>query len=705
MKTRFFIPCTALITVLIFSGCSTRIRLNDRSNWKITISKDTFSMELRQPETEHPVLFTGKENPALFYYTEAGIQYPLKLEQILQNTPSAYAIRYLTTDNRKMTVGIKRTARGILRLRLEISPEKGVTATGVSIKAFPEEHFYGLLERTVDGPQSMSWSDTIRASLGIRGQKITMEIKPTLGIYEPFYVSSCGYGLFVHGTQPGKYDMAASDPEEVSLAFEGNQIYLSVIPGPEPVKITQKFATLSGYSFLPPKWAFLPFRWRDEHTNNDRFYDGTPNTSPYNSMVVEDILMAEALDIPIGTYWVDRPWATGTRGYGDFRKWDPVRFPDAQGMINWINNRGQHFMVWVAPWVCDSLRDVAIKKNYLMPLRKGDSIPPNPWILDYTGPEVSLWWGEQLRPLISMGVAAFKMDRSEEKTVRSDDILLNGKTAREMRNDYPRLYMKAAYDIMKKIRGDDFLLVPRAAYTGSQQYGAFWGGDIHAGEYGLRTALIALQRCSFMNFPVWGSDIGGYWGDEFSHDNLIRWIAFGAFCPVMEVGPLHNRAPWDMPSTPSYDTILIATYRLYSKLHTELQDYSYQQALHAHNEGTPIVRPLVMAFPDDPESCKRWDEYLYGPDILVGIIWKNKQYSFDMYLPEGKWTDLWTGREYEGKQNLKIDCPEYKIPVFIRSGADLHLSDPEILYRESLERAKNVPDLQELVRKTFYTEK
>lgn len=703
MNMKTLITFSAISALIILSACSSRIRLEQTSGWEIRTSKDSLFLELSSENTKVPVIFRDGNTPAFFYTTEAGIQHPVVWEQEVRNTPDSWAARYSTTDNRKMVIRLLKSPDGILRVQVETIPHKGILTTGVTMKAHEGEYFFGLTERPVDGPQSLSWNDTVAVALYLNGRSFKMDIQPTLSIYEPFYVSTGGYGIYTHGTQPGKYDMTSSDPSSVQMAFEGNLLTLSVIPGPEPIKVIQRFSGISGTTVLPPKWAFLPFRWRDNHTNRETFYDGTPNRAPYNSMVVEDLLMAEALDIPVGTYWVDRPWATGTRGYGNFNKWDPVRFPRAQEMINWINNRGQHFMVWVSPWVCDSLLEVATEKNYLMPLRAGDTVPPNPWILDFTDPEVRAWWGKQLNPLISMGVVAFKMDRSEEYTVRTEEILRNGKTAREMRNDYPRLYLKAAYDIMKQMRGEDFLLVPRAAYTGSQSMGVFWGGDIVAGEYGLRTALIALQRCSFMNFPVWGSDIGGYWGDDFSHDNLIRWLAFGAFCPIMEVGPLHDRAPWDMPGEPHYDTTLIATYRLYSILHARLQEYTYRQALEAHESGTPIVRPLAMAYPEDPETYRRFDEFLYGPDILVGIIWKNQQFTFPMYLPEGEWTDLWSGQTYTGNQNIIIDCPEYKIPIFLRKGAQADLPDPESLYRESLERARKVPHLGALVKEHFGT--
>lgn len=696
---------TSISIATLLASCGNKVRLQSDSSWRIKTGEHPFSLQLIQQPGHKAVTIADGKTSGLYFVTDSGPQVLLAQKKILQNDDTLFSALYASSDYRQATVTIHKISKDILTINLAVVPSKGILKTGITLRSYPDEHYYGLMERTVDGDQRKNWDPNTQANLDLRGQKLTMLVKPTLGIYEPFYVSSYGYGLFIHGTRPGNYDMAATDTNRIKILFEGNDLSFSVIAGPTMMNTISHFSTLAGKPVLPPKWTFRPFRWRDEHVNRKTFYDGTPNHAPYNSEVVEDILMTRAFDIPVGVYWVDRPWASGTKGYGNMN-WDRARFPDIRGMIRWLNKNDKQFLVWIAPWVCDSLLTEATEKNYLMPYPEdasGEVHYPNPWLIDFTNPAAATWWGQKLKThLIDPGVAGFKMDRSEEMIRTLDSLRVHhGEYTRNIRNDYPRLYMKAAYDIMKKTRGDDFLLMPRAAYSGSQQYGGFWGGDISAGEYGLRTALIAVQRCSFMDFPFWGSDIGGYWKKPLSHNNVARWLAFGAFTPIMEVGPLDNRAPWDMPYSPSYDTTLIAIYRTYSKIHDALKDYSYTMAQKAHEEGIPIVRPLVLAFPEDTAAVNRYDEYMYGDNILVGIIWKNDQYSFDMYLPEGQWTDYWTGKQYSGKQIVSVDCPEYKIPIFFTADNKLQLPDPNKLYNESLRRARQVPDLRKLQAQEF----
>lgn len=621
----------------------------------------------------------------------------------MDNQPDHYQALFNTTDGRTAEISLQPRNTGVFDIEYKVLPSGGVLTKGMYFRATEGESYFGLLERVVDGEQKLSWSPRRTEALDLRGQKVEMLVKPTLGIYSPFYVSSQSYGVFVKGTYPGFYDMAATDKRQVSLEFEGESLNISLIPGESPQNVVENYVQQTGLPLLPPEWAFLPFHWRGEHTQEYRFFDGTPNRSPYNVQVVEDILLLEAFDIPIGVYWIDRPWAQGEMGYTDF-EWDRKRFPNPEKMIQWLKSKNIRFMLWIAPWVHQGkMLEEAQANNFLIPEAKritsGEDEEEQDFyqLIDFTNPEAKQWWEGYLKKVIRQGVAGFKMDRSEEILPENQDIrVADGRTVRQMRNEYPKIYLKAAYDIMQKYRQDDFLLMPRAAYTGSTQYGVFWGGDIQTGEYGLRAALIALQRSAFMGFPFWGSDIGGYWGGPLEHQVVARWLEFGSFCPIMEVGPLNDRAVWNMPYSPSYDQELIAIYRTYATLHQRLANYSYQQAKLAASKGTPFVKPMTMAFPNDPEAKKHWDQYLYGNDILVGIIWQKNKTKFEIYLPKGQWKDAWSGKIYQGNKTLSIDCPLHKIPIFLKKESDIQLGDINALYEESLELAAEKPNLERL---------
>ena len=569
----------------------------------------------------------------------------------------------------------------------------------VNIKSDENEFFTGVFERVVDGHQNNSWEDGISEALNLHGQVVEVKLKPTVSAYAPFYLSSRNYGFFAEGTWPGVIDFCKTIPDIVNISFEGPEFNFRIYMADNPMDIVRKHALETGPSFMPPGWAFGPWRWRDEEFNNPVYYDGTKKGAPYNTDIVEDVLMMNAFDIPFTAYWIDRPWATGDNGFDDY-EWDTGRFPDPEGMIKWLNTKNVELMLWIAPFVMGDMAKYAEANNYhLVSKLHGNS--PGQVLIDFTNPVAARWWGENgPGKMAAMGISGFKLDRADgEKLTDSIHLMTSGgKTYRENYNDYPRQYVKAAFEAVQSVLGDNFILFPRSQYTGSAKYGAMWAGDTDGKPEGLRSAVVGMQRCAVMGYPVWGSDIGGYWG-SFSRETAMRWLAFGCFSPIMEVGPTNNAGFWNNPDEPYYDTELIAVWRLYSKIRMRLKDYITVQAQKAHDDGTPIVRPLFLAFPEQKEAWERWESYMFGPDILVSAVWKKGDLRQEVWLPAGEtWIDAWSAdkNEYTGGTIVTVSVPIHKIPLFIRKGSGIDTGNLEELYRESLDLVKEKPDIKSL---------
>ena len=582
-------------------------------------------------------------------------------------------------------------------ISLTATPSDGLVKWGLAIESSANEFYTGLMERVVDGPQQASWAPGIKEAMNLRGQKVDMIIKPTTSVYAPFYLSSRGYAVFVKGDWPGRFDLASSDPDQVKIEFEGPKFELKIYTAENPAELVKAHAVDAGLPILPPKWMLMPWRWRDEHTQRPTYYDGTKVNAPFNSEVMEDVLMMKAYGIPNGVYWIDRPWGIGYWGYDDFEI-DQKRLPHFAEMVKWLEANNQKTVLWIAPFFQGKMAEEALGNKWNLAGQVRPSNGNNYPMVDLTNPDAKAYWQSGIEKLLNLGIAGFKLDRGEENIPDDGPFkTFGGLTIRENRNAYTPMYIKAVYDMAKKHRGNDFVLMPRAAYTGTAPYSVNWGGDIGGTQEGLRASIIAVQRAAVMGYSSWGSDTCGYNQQLMEQEVCGRWLAFSAFTPIMEVGPTRNVAFWNLPREPKYDATLIALWRMYARLHERLMDYAYTNAAEANKSGMPIVRPLFLVDPKAKAAWANWWTYQYGPDILVSPVWEKGVREQEVYLPAGdKWKDAWSGKIYAGGQSIRTPAETYQIPLFIRVGSAIDLGDLNREWKESWDISRKKPDLKSL---------
>ena len=502
----------------------------------------------------------------------------------------------------------------------------------------------------------------------------------------PFYLTNRGYGVFVNHPERVSFEVASEKVERVQFSVPGESLEYFVIYGPTPKEILDRYTALTGRPAVPPAWSFG--LWLSTSFTTD--YDEKTVTSFIDSMA--------SRGIPLHVFHFDCFWMKEFH-WTDLQ-WDPRFFPDPEGMLRRLKSRGLHICVWINPYIAQRsiLFEEAAQKGYLLRKPNADIWQWDMWqagmgIVDFTNPEACQWFAEKLRALLTMGVDTFKTDFGER--IPTDVVYHDGSEPLKMHNYYTYLYNRTVFDVLEEERGEgDALVFARSATAGGQQFPVHWGGDSTATFESMGETLRGGLSLGLSGFGFWSHDIGGF-EQTANADVYKRWIAFGLLSSHSRLhGSSSYRVPWN------YDDEAVAVLSRFTKLKCSLMPYLYRAAIQSHEQGTPMLRAMILEFPDDP-ACDYLDlQYMLGDSLLVAPVFRHDG-SVRYYVPEGKWTSLLDGKVSEGPRWVQethdflslplLVHPNSVIPIGSRSDRpDYEYSDGVTLQVYQLEDGKQV---------------
>lgn len=555
------------------------------------------------------------------------------------------------------------------RIQIELRAEQKVEAVGHAFKCQPRQHFSGMGQRF--------------NSLNLHGQEIPTN-DPRWTVPIPFFITH-GYGLYVETDGPFTFDFCVRDPQAYSFWANGQQLVFHFIYGSTPKEVVQRYTALTGRMISPPDWQFGVWKWRDW------VFDETE--------VYEDATVLKSLDIPAKVILIDSPWSNE---YIDY-EFNHQQFPNPKKMIGDLHRMGYRVVLWMVPFVCPAAKNYheADKNGYFVKDPSGKTYQIEWWkpsgtddlgltadgkggMIDFTNPAAVSWWQNQIAKVVDLGVDGFKMDDCDPYILPDDAVLFDGRRGAEIKN-YALYYVKAVHDLMQEKRNGDFTLIPRSGAAGAQKYiPAFWAADQSPNfdpKTGLPSVILGGQSIGLVGYPFWGSDVGGYqWAP--TKEVFARWLQFGAFSPVMEIGGKSYHEPW------MFDDELETIFRRYTQLHTHLFPYIKHYADEALKTGVPIMRPLFLEFPDDANAYREEFEYMFGGELLVAPVYQ-PGLARSVYLPKGKWMDFWSQEMITGPKTIRAySAPLDRVPLFARVSEKARTRLFVPLFREQVEGLK-----------------
>ena len=541
----------------------------------------------------------------------------------------------------------------------------------LSFESKPDECFAGTGERF--------------AKMDLSGQTFFLKNQDGQGVNNrrtykniPFYLSSRMYGTFYHTCAHSKLSLAGQSTRSVQFLSDQAMLDVFVIAGDTMEEILRGYRDLTGYPSMPPLWSFGIWMSRMTYFSADEVNE------------ICDRMRAEHYPcdvIHLDTGWFKTDWLCEW-------KFNEERFPDPKGFIQGLKKKGYRVSLWQLPYVAENAEqiDEARKNDYIAPLtKKQDSEGSNFSALDYAGtidftyPKATEWYKRLLKNLLDMGVTCIKTDFGENIHM---DALYKGMKPELLNNLYALLYQKAAYEITKDVTGDGIVWA-RSAWAGCQRYPLHWGGDSCSSWDGMAGSLKGGLHFGLSGFAFWSHDVPGFhtlpnfMNSIVDDDVYMRWTQFGVFSSHIRYHGTNKREPWHYPA-------IAPMIKKWWKLRYTLIPYIVEQSRKAIASGAPLLQALIFHHPEDKLCWHIDDEYYFGNDFLVAPV-MNSENRRDVYLPEGKWVNFFTGERLEGGRWLKnLDIPLDEMPVYVRQGATIPVYPDEVECTDDMDLSKSI---------------
>jgi len=535
------------------------------------------------------------------------------------------------------------------------------------------EHFYGLGEDNDAYLGNMDRRGTTRDM--ITGQRINIG-HVTADIPVTFFMSTgekYPYGLFVDNSYRMWFDMGKTSNEEYSWSAQGGSFVTYFFAGDDFSDILNEYTNITGKPSMPPLWVLGYTQCKCSYWCWDE--------------VDEIIETLEEKNFPLDCMVFDYDWAECFHNF----KWNKRFEGKSPRKIADHKKNGIHFMVSNSgPMIrrdSDNFQS-AVDAGILARDQEGNTVTCGHYggeLMDFSNPDMKNWIQPQLNGVLDDGVDSWWLDLTEPEGDPDGTQYYDGDKAK-VHNPFCLMNVKLYNEITLEYNQNKrpFILT-RTGTAGIQKYNAaIWSGDVFS-DYKTFTAHIPEALNTTMSgIPLWTSDSGGfmsstnnslyneniYKNNPASHAALYeRWLQFMCFAPITRVHHAGQSSPF------VFGELLTDGAAHYVRQRYRLLPYIYSYNYRTHQTGAPMMRALVYEYPKDENVYNIKDEYLFGSEILVAPVHEEKVTEREVYFPQGKWYDWDYGYCYEGGKNYTVYAPQNRIPVFVKEGSIIPMTN------------------------------
>ena len=479
----------------------------------------------------------------------------------------------------------------------------------------------------------------------------------------PFFIigTSEGFcGILADNTFRTLFDFGKESADYLYWSHADGALDYYMIPGDSLKQVLNRYYALTGRTELQQKWVygFHQSRW-----------------SYLSQEEIEEVAAKMRQNrLPLDVIHMDIDYMDGYRVF----TFDPERFPDPKAMNDRLMSHNVRTVSIVDPGVKldpgyfvydEGVREGHFAKNPDGSVYEG-AVWPGPSVFpDFSQEKTRTWWGEKLKIMLDAGVSGIWNDMNEPANFTGqlpDYVQFADGNHLEMHNVYGHLMAQATAEGLKKANGKRPFVLTRACYAGSQRYCSGWTGDNHSLWAHLQLSLTQMMNLGLSGMNTVGSDIGGF-GSDVTPELLIRWTQLGALSPFCRN---HSAKGTKLQEIYQFDSQVVDACRKALQLRYHLLPYIYDLA----HEELPILRPLVLEFPEDPVCRDLTDQFMLGSALLAAPVMTPGVTARAVYLPKGVWYDYYTGKRFTGGKYILADAPIDRMPLFAKAGAIIPVS-------------------------------
>ncbi|MCM1363773.1 MAG: DUF5110 domain-containing protein [Faecalibacterium sp.] len=349
----------------------------------------------------------------------------------------------------------------------------------------------------------------------------------------------------------------------------------------------------------------------------------------------------------------------GWTGYS----WNTDLFPDYKGMLRWLQENGfkvtlnLHPAQGVRPFE-DMYAEMAEKMGI-------DPETKKPIPFDITDPNfIDAYFNVLHKPYENEGVDFWWIDWQQEKTTK-----IKGLDPLWALNHYHTLAMN----------GDNKrpLILSRFANVGSHRYPLGFSGDTIITWKSLDFQPYFTITAANVGYTWWSHDIGGHQLGSRNDELYARWVQFGEYSPIMR---LHSTKDEFMGKEPwKYDFAASSAAINAMRERHAMIPYIYSMNHRTNADGIALCEPVYYSYPDEKSAYEIKNEYFFGSELLVVPVTSPMSKTTNLaatnvWLPKGRWTDIYNGRIYEGGKTITMYRGIESLPVLAKEGAIIPLS-------------------------------